>query len=346
MGGYFLLCFAYYSVFASDISTYEPAEGFFQYPLNFHDHGVYLNTIEYLKDEGFAYQFNNDIGISAIYLATGKLMAFFGIESWELLAFIFNSLVLFGCFILNIAISERLGLRMKGILYFFLNFSFLYFVQLINKDILTIFFLFLAVYSGIARRMWIFILFLPLMFLVRQQLLVFGIIYLLLLPGTRPYIRIFLSYCATSIIAAILTVNINIIGPESLGDGFSRFLVDLNQKYYVGYLFFNFVRVLQYIYAVFSSFDFYTEARGIDVAMILRLPLIIVLLIYSRSLLLSLARFGYWLETPGKYLLLTIVAFLLAWLMNPTINARYVMLIIPIVLIFAVYASHGRKVSG
>jgi hypothetical protein len=209
---------------------------------------------------------------------------------------------------------------------------------------LTVMVFLLAVRYGLRQRLWPLLALVPLFALVRQQLAVFTLIYVFLMSSQRPTARIFWLYVLTSVAAGYLSIFASIIGEESLGEGFSAYLIDLNRDYYVGYLLFNPLRVVQYIMDAYASFSFATPTGGIDAAKLLRLPQLLVLLLLVSPLSTLVTRFRHWLKVPAaRPMVLVVVAYLLAWLMNPTINARYVMLITPVLVLFAMYVRRQRR---
>lgn len=331
-------CVVYYLLFAADLGHYDGEEGFWQLALNAHDHFIYLSTMERIRDTELLYEMNNDVGIAVIYLALSALFPFLVDENLSLLALLFNGATLVACWVSYAAICRRLELGTSGKLTFFANLSLIYFAQLINKDMLTVLAFLLAVQLGLAGRRWPLLLLVPLLVLVRQQLALFMLMFVFLMWARRPMPRIFLLYVVTSLVAAFLSIFAAVIEPESLGDGFSAFLIGVNQQLYVGYLLLNPVRVLQYIADAYASFLPTTDTGGIDAAKVLRWPQLLLLLYLARPLSTMVTRFRAWLDTPARALVLVVVAYLLAWLMNPTINARYVMLITPVLVLFALYA--------
>jgi len=160
-------------------------------------------------------------------------------------------------------------------------------------------------------------------------------------------LRLAVLYTITSIAAGALSVYASVIGEESLGEGFSAYLIAFNDQYLVGYLLFNPLRVAQYVMDAYSSFNIWTDSGGLDVARLLRLPQLLLIVALAPAISSLITRFSYWLTTPARPLVICIVAYLLAWLMNPTINARYVMLITPVVVLFGLYARRnlGRAFS-
>ena len=196
------------------------------------------------------------------------------------------------------------------------------------------------------RKMWPLFLLLPVMAMVRQQLVVFILVYIFVMHATRPGPRIAVAYIVTSIAAGFLSVYASLIGTDSLGDGLSSFLVDFNREYYVGYVLFNPLRVFQYVLDAFGSFAFFTDTGGIDTAKLLRIPQLLVVLALVGPMSTMVTHFGHWFKTRVKPVIAVVVAYLLAWLMNPTVNARYVMLITPVLVLFALYARrHSRSIA-
>ena len=338
-----LCCFAYYDSFAANIDTYDGESGFFQYALNSHDHYVYLLNIDLVREGESFFELANDKGIAWIYLGLSAMFPFFLNPEFTLISLIFNCLILCCCYLTFAKICDQLELGSLGKLSFFTNLSVVYFAQLINKDMLTILAFLMAVLCGLQKRVFLMLLLLPVLALVRLQLVIFVLIFACLMPSARPWPRILFLYAATSLVAGFLSVFASIIGEDSLGEGFSSFLVDFNQQYYVGYLLFNPVRVLQYVADVFSSFSFGTATGGVDVAKLLRLPQLVVILLLIKPLSSLMTRFGHWLKTPARPLVLVVVAYLLTWLMNPTVNARYVVLITPVLVLLALYVRRQQQ---
>lgn len=341
-----LLSYLYYKEFAHDLTRYDGKYGFFQYTLNSHDHLVYLLNIDNVRNEGVVFNLGNDRGISQIYIFFSSVFPFLVDPDFSLISLFVNCMTLCGCYWLYIRICEILGLDTLHKLSFFVNFSLIYFAQLINKDMFTIFIFLLSCYLALGKKLYIILLLLPFVFLIRIQLAAFVLIFVFLYYIQKPLWAIFLIYISTSLLAGYMSVVNPIIGDESLGEGFSYFLVDFNAEYYIGYLLFNPLRVVQYIVDAYSSFYLPTETGGIDTAKLLRLPQLALIAILIKPLSTLITKCGYWMTTPARPLVLIITSYFLAWLMNPTVNARYVMLITPIVVLFALYArKYVRKAA-
>lgn len=333
------LCVGYYFYFSEGLQGYvADASGLFQYALNSHDHFVYVDNIEKINADGVNVGLNNDVGISLIYIGLANLFPWLVDSNYVLLSFVFNCLLIVLCYGYYSSICDRLGLGWLGKLSFFVNLYFLYFSQLINKDMLTVLVILFSVHCAKSKgKLYWLLLLLPIFGLVRLQLLVFVFLFVFFMLSKRVIFWIILAYLGTSLVAGILTVIAPIIGEESLGEGFSSFIVGFNQNYFVGYILFNPLRVIQFVMDAYSSFLFFTETGDLDVAKLLRIPQLI-LLIFLLKPLVSISKVGYWLHTPARPLVLAVFAFLIAWLMNPTVNVRYVMLITPILALFGMYA--------
>lgn len=336
-------CVVYYFAFAADLGGYDGERGFWQLAINLHDHLIYVSSMERIREEGLFYELSNDIGIAFIYLGLSWLLPFLVDDDYALLSLVVNLTTMVGCYWSYAAICRRLELGVSGKLSFFANLSLIYFAQLVNKDMLTIWAFLLAVQFGLTRRALPLLLMVPFLALVRQQLALFMLMFVLLNWAQRPGPRMLALYVVTSLVAALLSIFAAVIEPESLGDGFSAFLIGVNQDYYVGYLLLNPVRVLQYIADAYASFSFGTEFGGVDAAKVLRLPQLVLLFFLAPPLFTMVTRFGEWLKTPARPMVLVVVSYLLAWLMNPTINARYVMLITPVLVLFALYVRKQKR---
>lgn len=333
------VCYAYFVAFGRDAENYTEDVGVIQYTLNAHDHFVYVNNVDSIQQSGLEYQLNNDVGIAALYVALSWLAPIPHDPSYIATSFIFNCLTITAIFFLYASICRQLNLNQGAVALFFANCYLIYFSQLINKDALTILAFLLTVLMGLKgqlNRIWLL---LPIFALIRQQLLIFVLVYLVLSYSKRPVRSALILYVLTSLAAGLLSVFASVIGEESLGEGLSAQLIEFNANYYVGYLLFNPVRVLQYAYDTLLSFDFVTDTGGLEAAKILRLPQLVVLIALTPTLLNLFRHFRQEMGVPrSREVLYAIVSYLLAWLMNPTVNARYVMLITPLLVLWALHA--------
>jgi hypothetical protein len=327
-------CALYYGAFTVDLDSYDAEVGRWQAALNA-DHEVYAAQIEHLRDGDLVLSLGNDVGIAALYLALSSILP----GDYKLISLIVNCLVLCACYVVYARICDQLGLGMTGKLTFFANLYFIYFAQLINKDLFTVLAFLLTLHFGLEGRLRPMLLLVPFLLLVRIQLATFVLVFAFFMKGgARPWLRIALVYVVTSIVAGLLSALTALISEESLGSGLSAWLVEFNAQYYVGYLLLNPVRVVQYVADTLSSFAFVSSTGAIDVAKILRVPEIGLLLLLIRPLSTLVTRFSDWLDTPARPLVLTVLAYLIVWLMNPTVNARYFIVITPVLMLFALFA--------
>lgn len=338
---YILFLYFCYVYFYTSNNLFPKFTSIFNY-VNFHDHEIYRITMRNIEDGNVLLSINNDFGISFIYIYIIKLFTFIGLSDIILVSFIFNLLILTLIYVNYIRICDLLNLKSISKFYFFFGLQFLYFSQLINKDLLTILF-FVLVLKNLIFKNYKQILFLSfLFFFVRIQLLIFGFITIFISRGNFKK-RVLLTYLTTSIIAAIISVKAGLISSSSLGNGFSSFLIQINKSYYyLGYLIFNPLRIIQFLVDIYMSFNIYTEGL-IDVAKILRIPLLILLMLHFKSIFNFFINLKSVNDSKVMSLNVIVVAFTLTWLMNPTINARYVMLIVPFLILLGRYVKINRK---
>jgi hypothetical protein len=336
-------CVAYFNEFAADLARYSSDTGLFQFALNWNDHGVYLRRMTQPTEELLVFRWSNDNGIALLYGALATTLPFLVRPDFALLALFFNCFTLCVVYVVWARICDDLELGGVAKLAFFANWSVIYFAQLINKDMLTILAFLLAVHWGIrgtpGRMLWVA----PFFALVRQQMALFAVLYFLFMRTKRPMLLMFVMYVATSLAGGVISAVVPLITVDSLGDGLSLFLVDFNRQYYVGYLIFNPIRVLQYVYDALLSFDVTTDSGGIETARLLRWPQLILLLCLAGPLSQLVTRFRDNLQTPARAMTVTVVAYLMTWLLNPTVNSRYVMLITPVLVLFALHVSAVAK---
>lgn len=305
--------------------------------VNSHDHLYYVDTISRLRDEGVGYELNNDVGISYFFLVLSDF--FIGDnEGYAELALFVNVVFLFLTFFIYIKVCDFYGFDLWGKLLFFAGIHLVYFAQLINKDMLSVFLILLPVYCVLYRKWWWLLLATPFFFLVRQQLFIYLVSFVFLYTAVWPFWRILVVYMVTCLVASYVVVHANIIGTESLEGGFSSFVYSVNESSYLGYLFFNPVRVLQFVQDALLSFFFLTPEGVVDMGRLLRVPQVLCLLIMSRPIFNALVNTRTGMHELSRPLYCSLVSYLMAWLMNPTVNARYVMLIAPVLVLLALYA--------
>lgn len=311
-------------------------------PTNSHDHHIYANYIENLNNIESMAIADNNIGIAIIYKSISEIVPAFLSEDITILAAALNTITLLACFFVYRSICNTLALGTFGRLSFFINTSLLYFTQLINKDLFTIFLILFATHCGLQNRKWPLLAAAPLFFLVRQQLIIFLLLFILIQFSKNTRTTIFFAYVITSLLGGLISTHIPFIGEETLGSGFSSLVNRVNQEYFIGYLLLNPIRVIQFIQDALLVFIPITSSNELDVAKILRIPPVALLISLSLFLIPSKGHLKIWFNPPAKALTSTIIAFTLTWLMNPTINARYVMLIVPSLTLLAIYTNRQK----
>ena len=334
-----LLCITYYIAYSTVLDGNRLFENF----VNLHDHDVYLMNIDLVKGGDSLFELANDKGIASVYLFLSQVFPFLATPDMALLAFIFNCAILVISYKVYGNITYELSLGLVAKLSFFANLSFLYFAQLINKDMATIFIFLFCAYAGMRGWHWHLLLLIPFAAFVRIQLVIFILIFIFIASAKKIGPRFWLVYIFTSLLAAYLSVYFSIIGEDSLGDGFSAYLVNLNNELLIGYLLFNPIRVLQFIFDAYLSFDFFTESGAIDVAKILRLPQLLLLGALAPHFYTLCTRWSSYSKSIARPLVIVILAYTCTWLMNPTVNARYVMLVTPILVLLGLYVRSTRR---
>lgn len=330
----------YYNVAISNVSDAVESVGTL---VNLHDHRVYLQELEYLSNNNLSYELNNDFGIAFIYHLIYVKTKISSIVDIYIFALSVNLIILWFAFYFYNKVCSIHKLSDLACVCFFLNFSFIYFAQLVNKDMLTIFILIYTLYFGIKGRCINIILIIPIAFFVRQQLALCLVTFLFLINVRNSLFWVVVSYVVMSLTAGYISANLQLISAESMGSGFSSFLMMLNSKYYIGNLLLNPVRFIQYFLSVPQSLMYTIMDDGVDFAAGLRaltLPLaILAFLFFLRALFNIKATLSSGLRA---YFLLT-YSFFICWLLNPTINSRYLMLILPIMVLGYFYQSEIVK---
>lgn len=335
-------CFLYYYYFASNLVVHGvDVHDYFKLSLNSHDHFIYISYIDAISSGQDVFGLNNNAGISLFYYVISGQW-FFGWEvDWAWFSFLVNSVALLLSFFFYVKIHIVLKINKYWSFLFLLNPSLLYFAQLINKDSLTILFLFILIYKAVGKDYLSIFLMLPLLFLVRVQLAIFAIVFLILLVSSRRSFMLFLVYVVTAIAGGVVARYSLVVGEDSLPDGFSRFVYDVNKEYLVGSLLLNPLRVLQFFQALLSSFDFVLEDGSLDVSRLKNIPQVLLVLFFLPKVI----GYVFFVRASGGGIALKygLISYVLVWLINPTINVRYVMLIAPVFILLGVYVRSLRK---
>lgn len=325
--------------------TYEPIKGLL-FPVNVHDHFIYVEYMDNIMSAtgGYLLNINNNTGIAIVYIVVTKFLDAIGLGiSIDSAALLVNLSVFFLALLSYYRIIGMLKLPKSYVFLFYLNVSFIYFAQLINKDSFTILIFFkLIEYSLYKNHKRIFLLFL-FSFFIRVQLPLFIIVYLLLTYKCDKNLkRLAFLYIVFALVSGYLSNYQSLImSEETLGGGFSYIVHKLNSYYYVGSLILNPLRVLQYFYDLILSFDFYNLGY-VDVSRLKNIPQVIMFILLSPYVFLMFFYYEKNMKTPARYLMAAIVSFFLVWLLNPMINVRYILLILPVVILLGFYKRNFR----
>ncbi|OOF32787.1 hypothetical protein BZJ21_14320 [Salinivibrio costicola subsp. alcaliphilus] len=282
---------------------------------------------------------NNNTGIAAIYVAIKNI---FGVNpvSLPLVALIVNILIIYLSLLSFCKVVDLLGLHPNYYLLFFMNGSLLYFSQLINKDSLTLLIFIKSLELILGDRKKAFFWLIPVSFIIRIQLVPFLLLTLFLSGENKPILRFWLAYIFTAIIAGLVMKYIPLLSMETMTSGLglnlNLIVMQLNQKYALGSLFLNPLRVIQYLLSLYHSLSF-TNLYWVDVGKIKDLPQIFVLLTSMPFLIKCYFRYSRYIELPSRILMAQVSAFFMVWLINPTTSGRYLLVLIPTISLLAVY---------
>lgn len=342
---FFVCCIIYYLQFiVGGIDTHEPIYGYL-FPANIIDHSIYYKNYQNLKNGYIDFAGVNNIGIAIIYYIYFGMLESLGFSIVpEKLSLILNLYIFLLCFISFKRIVQKLGLSICITWLFVLNSSFWYFAQLINKDVFTIFILYkLIEYALYNKKIGIFFIFV-FSFFVRIQLPFIICIYLFFIYS-KPTLKNFLIvYLFMSLINGYISRYQGLIISEStLSDGLSAFIYKMNINYGIGSLLLNPIRLMQSFYSVFDSVNFYSS-DGIDVSKLKNIPQLFIFLLLSPWVIKAFYKYSHFMRTKAKYVMSIVPSFFLVWFLNPTINSRYVMLIIPFITLVGLCAlKYGKK---
>lgn len=334
---YLVVSILYFYFFALDNSlNYEPILGF-RYPVNIHDHFVYIRYIEKFESGDIALSINNNIGISYFYYILGKTFYYVGITpNFYYISLALNLLVLFVCFIVYKKILLLYGHSSAASISFFFMSFLVYFAQLINKDSLTILITLLAVLFVLKNNYKMLMLLMVLSIFVRFQLSAVLFFFLILRTfNKRPLLSLFVIYSFLSFVNGYLAKYQTLfLGVETIGDGLSALVYRLNVNYYIGSFLFNPVRALQYFYDYYLSLQFYGNGF-IDVSRLKNLPHLFFFTFLIPFIFRVLTRYSSVMKSREGIVLSLVVSFFLIWLFNPTVNSRYLICFLPIIQILA-----------
>ncbi len=309
---------------------------------NLHDHLIYTHFIGYIQNgKSEMLVFGNNVGIASIYYILGKI---FNTHNYIDLAHFVNDIVYCISSIYVFKIFKVLKFPLFLSIFFTFNPINFYFLSLINKDIFTILFVLMLVYYLAKKKYYIFFLVAITSVIIRIQLPLFAFVFYFLSEYHKISMskKMLIVYLFSAIMAVMLEHTISIISMGSMGSamglGVTRIIRELNINYYIGSLFLNPVKIMQYFYDyllafknIFSQDMFYFYRTGNFLNLIF-LPISI----FSVFVYFTFNRKTQ-LPKSIKYFLLVIVSFFTVWLINPTVNYRYIGIFIPYFLISGIY---------
>ncbi len=315
--------------------------------INWHDHEIYVSYIDLVANSDWSLEINNNTGIAIVYFFISLISPRFLLDTDYLyLSLVINISVLVLIFYLYNRICNKFNLPSKAKYFLFWYFPLIYFCQLINKDIFTILTFVLILNSSLMKRkyfsIFLILILVPFLMLIRLQLGIFALVFLILLYARNFKLKLFFIYCVTSIAGAWLSIHGGYIEEETFGSGMTAFLRSWNINYsYTGFLIFNPIRILQYLQAMYMSFIFIDDGQ-LDWARLLNIPSVLILTFYWRYIVKVFLNLNFYLKTNLRPLIILVLSFLITWLMNPTVNIRYVMLIVPFLLLLGIAVKHHK----
>lgn len=325
---------------------YEPIEGYL-YPTNTHDNYVYVNEANNISQGAGDIGFNNNFGIAFIYSVLSRALFYIGFDvSYDILSLVINCFLVLYCFQLFKKIISLISLPYIYVFSFFAFSSFIYFAQLINKDIFTIALIFKGVQLALSGNKKKFILVGVLSVLIRIQLPVFfAVFYFLCFYKTnRHFFVLFSVYTFFAFVNGIFAKFQGVfISEETLSDGLSYWVYYLNYNYYVGSFILNPLRVVQYFYGYMLSFDF-IQGDKLDVSRAKDLPQLLLFIYCLPAFFSSYLSYGKSMnDIKSRVLLSCVTSFFLVWLLNPSVSPRYFINFLPVVTLISFYYRYNHE---
>ena len=175
---FIILNIVYLNVFAMNSQMWwedENASTQFYFPLNLDQEKAYIPYMAMMEDGTYVNRISNSAGISHIYYALKKLTGF-SYEDIPWVSFLINNLFIILCYRYFVKIGLQLGLEMRYRWLFFINPALIYYSQLINKEIFTLFFTLAFTYYLGRKQSLKVLLYACFAFIVRMQMLPVGIL--------------------------------------------------------------------------------------------------------------------------------------------------------------------------
>jgi hypothetical protein len=350
----FLLAnYTYYAVFATDYLNYwihDDYSDYFYFPLNLDQEKFYRGVIADFENNNFV-ALSSASGITYIYFFIGKIFGKITPDNVAFISFIFNNIFVIISYLYFVKIGvEVLRLPFRYRWLFFMNPSLIYFSQLIQKEMLSLAVV-LALTYYLNKAKWLkFILAIIFSAIQRLHFLVIGPMAYFLTNVSGGYlIKMIILYITTSLIAGYQShsLHLNQLSGAS-ADGFTAFVLSVNNSYYVGHLLFNPIRFIQYFYDLFRSFNFILNDSRINLYNVHNIPYLIFLVFNWKVPFRILLNFRQFSRGPSRTILSVIIVYMFLILGSPIIHSRYLFPSSYLIILLVLYNSrqHMTKKSN
>lgn len=343
---FLILNYFYYSIFTVDYMEFwldEQYSQFFYFPLNLDQQKAYVPILIALQNGEYV-PLSSASGIAYIYWFLGFFVNI-NDETIPLASFVVNNLFVLASYYYFVKIgTEVLMLSLKYRWLFFLNPSLIYFSQLINKEMFSLA-LVLAMTYYLARKQYCkggFVLLLAT--IQRLHYIVIMPLSLFLVRAPKKFmLKLFVLYVLFSLAAAYLVspaIDLEGSALEGYGtySGISEIIITLNQKYYIGSLLLNPIKIIQYFYDLFLSFFCITQDFKLNLYYVHNIPYLAFLIMFWRDMARVLINFRTFVQGPSIYLLATSAIFFLILLMSPMVHSRYLFPISYSIALLGIYS--------
>lgn len=291
---------------------------YFFFPVNY-DYLMYEHIFRVIDSGSWQYWSNSNFAISFFYVYASRLTHL----SYDVVSFIVNNLLIVGSYYYLVRILEAAGLSTRYSFLFFLNPQLVYYSQAINKEMPALYFVLQLTYLVSKRRWLMFGAVAVLAGVLRQQLLLFAGFLYFLQTARRFRARLMVAYVASAVLA-VIAPSIGLRSASTVANArFSKFVFDLNDRFYVGSLLLAPVTVAQWIYEQMRSLWFITDEGYVNLYYLRDVIPIVLLLCLLPANLQILLRIRVYGQRPQRLMLSAILAFTFMQLIHPIIQQRY-----------------------
>jgi hypothetical protein len=232
-------------------------------------------------------------------------------------------------------LADRLCVRRHAALALAVYPPFLFFSALINKDIFLIFLLLRLTRAMIERRWAMFAMLGLLLGLVRIQYLALPLI-ALFLAGGRFRHRFWLAYVVTALLAGAIVRFTGVFDIDRAQSGLSDLVYAMNQRYLIGSLVFNPLRIVQYPLSLAQGWTLVFREDGLDLMKLTEGITFFWFLLVVPGVVRFFRRFPAHRDHRGATALrAVIVAYVFVLLLTQITEPRYLMSLFPLLLLAA-----------